>query len=449
MSLLSLRSLTQMLSSSVLSGMVGAAFLVCSGTASAVPSFSRQTGSECAACHISSFGLNLTPYGIRFKLNGYSDTDGKGTKVPLSAQLLVEHVNPATGAADTRLSEADLYVAGRLAEQLGGFALVSRRDDGTTVKTTVENIHLRAARDVTIAGKNATVGLSIGTNPGAQDPIGILPGSGFTVPSTDGTLLNPASTHRLANRVIGASAFGLLGGNWYGEVGTYRSLSLATQDRFGFEAADDPGRLSGTLYTRLAYMRDWKTQFFSAGLVGLSTKRQLNRSGPSDDIRDLGFDVSYQYLGTREHMAQLRYVNILERRRYGSTPASPFVPGLAANARGHGRDQTLALTYAYKQTYAFTVARLTGTGSDDAVRFLPYGRPDTTSTLLLATWAPFGKEDSWGAPFANVSFSAGWFRFSKFNGSGTDVFGTSFGSGAPLTNANDLNQFSLGMRVAF
>src|SRR3546814_18223387 len=86
-------------------------------------------------------------------------------------------------------------------------------------------------------------------------------------------------------------------------------------------------------------MKEFKNQFFSAGVVGLSTKRQRPRTGPADDITDLGYDLTYQYLGNRQNIMQLSYVNILEKRDYGSTPASPVVPGLLALAHGHARDQ--------------------------------------------------------------------------------------------------------------
>src|ERR1700692_3199574 len=41
-----------------------------SSPASAVPSFARQTGQECIACHVSF--PELTPYGRYFKLTGYT-----------------------------------------------------------------------------------------------------------------------------------------------------------------------------------------------------------------------------------------------------------------------------------------------------------------------------------------------------------------------------------------
>ena len=441
--------LIRLLTAFALSGGIGVALLAASGAAHAVPSFSRQTGSECAACHMGGFGLNLTPYGIRFKAGGYVDSDGKGSKLPLALQLLVENVNPATGPTRTRLSEANAYLAGQLATEVGGFARVSRRDDGSKLTTTLENMDLRYAHDMRLNDKSAVVGLSLNNTPGTQDPISVLPGRGFSVPSTDGTLLNPASSHHLANRVMGVTAYGFYDDSWYGELGTYRALSTSGQDRLGFDPSGDPGKLSGTGYWRLAYMKDLKTQFFSVGLVGLRTDRQLNRSGPSDRINDLGFDLSYQFLGTREHMAQVRYANILERRNYGSTPASPFVPGLFANSTGRSHDQSLVMTYVYQQTYGLTFARLIGTAEEDAVRFLPFGKPDTHSTFIEASWVPFGKEDSWATPWANMRLSAGWFKFSKFNGSETDIFGSNFGSGAPLTNAKDLNQFTIALRTAF
>lgn len=423
------------------------ALLAAAGAAQAVPSFARQTGSECAACHIGAYGLNLTPYGIRFKMGGYTDSDGKGTKVPLALQAIYQQVNPEVGKTERRLSEVDIYLAGQLAGPLGAFARVATRDDGTERRTTLESMDVRFAGETQIGEKDAVLGLTLNNTPATQDPFSVLPGRGFGVPTTDGTLLNSTSASPLANRVLGLSGYAFYDNSWYAEVGTYRTLSPSAQDKLGFEPSGDPGRLGSTSYWRLAYMQDWKTQFFSGGLVAFDTRRQRMRSGPSDEIRDLGFDLNYQYLGTREHMFQARYAHIFERRRYGSTPASPFVPGLLGLPEGRAQDRTLVLTYAFRQTYGLTLARLKGTGSADTMRFPLYGRSDTTSTLVDLSWVPFGKEDSWAAPWANVRLSASWFHFSKFNGSSTDVFGSAFG--APLVNAKDLDSFTLAARVAF
>src|SRR5690349_2190477 len=52
-------------------------------TSYAVPSFARQTGMDCAACHTSF--PELTPFGREFKLNGY--TLGERQWLPLAAMM--------------------------------------------------------------------------------------------------------------------------------------------------------------------------------------------------------------------------------------------------------------------------------------------------------------------------------------------------------------------------
>jgi hypothetical protein len=46
--------------------------------AHAVPSYARQTGQPCVKCHVGGFGPQLTPYGIKFKISAYTETDHKG-----------------------------------------------------------------------------------------------------------------------------------------------------------------------------------------------------------------------------------------------------------------------------------------------------------------------------------------------------------------------------------
>jgi len=418
-----------------------------STTARAIPAYARQTGSACADCHAGAYGPALTPYGMRFKLNGYTDTDGKGFKIPAALQLIATRSLPAQGESSTRLTEADIYLAGRLTDQIGGFVKIEKDNTGHgSFHTKLSNVDLRfVAKDLQLGDREATVGVSVNNNPGFEDPIGALPDAAtLGPPSVSVSLLNLSS---LANRVIGASVYALYDKDWYGEVGTYRSMPVSQQDRFGYSPSGDPGKLHDTGYVRFAYMKDLKRQFFSAGVVGLTTKLQFPRTGgPREDVTDLGYDLTYQYLGNRDNIVQLSYVNIFERRRYGSTPASPAVPGLLALPRGTIHDQTLSLTYTFKQSYAITLAHLVNTGSRDPVRYIPYGVPDTTSNLISLAWTPFGKDDSF-TTIANLKLAATWFRFSRFNGSRTNIFGAP--PGAPVTDAHDLNGFSLTASVAF
>ena len=58
----------------------------------AVPSYSRQTGDSCAACHVSAFGPQLTPHGQAFKLKAYAESTGTWTP-PVSAMAVVSYLH--------------------------------------------------------------------------------------------------------------------------------------------------------------------------------------------------------------------------------------------------------------------------------------------------------------------------------------------------------------------
>lgn len=426
--------------------------LLASNAAQAVPAFARQTGYVCAVCHSSAYGGGdngpaLTPVGMRFKLGGYTDAHISGA-LPLAAQVTVAHTNPARGDSKSRLSEADIYLAGRLTEHVGGFVKIETDNvGGGKYNTRLSNLDLRfVAKTLKLAGKDLTLGVSVNNNPGFDDPLAVLPAaSTLGPPGVTGTMLNLSSPAAPANRVIGATVYALFDSNWYGEVGTYNSMQTSVQDRLGYSTGGDPGKLSDTTYFRFAHMKEFKNQFVSAGVVGLDTRRQRPRQGPADDLTDLGYDLTYQYLGDRTNILQLSYVNIFEQRDYGSTPPSPVVPGLLALPRGSARDQVSTAVYTFRQSYGIALSHMVSTGSRDPARYVPHGSPDTTSNLVSVFWVPFGKESF--SSLANFRIYATWFRFSRFNGARRNIFGAP--PGAPTTDARDLDAFTISVSAAF
>src|SRR5580700_4281991 len=60
-----------------------ALFTVSAGPAEALPSFARQTGQPCAVCHTAF--PELTPFGRRFKIGGYTLRGGDWNGPPLAA----------------------------------------------------------------------------------------------------------------------------------------------------------------------------------------------------------------------------------------------------------------------------------------------------------------------------------------------------------------------------
>lgn len=426
------------------------------GTAHAVPSFMRQTGSECAACHINSFGPRLTAYGIKFKLEGYIDSNGKSA-VPLSARIRLNNINPKQGATDTRIDEASIYLAGRLTDNMGSLVEIRRDDNGTNTDTYLRSMDLRYVRDTKIGGKNVLLGFTLNNNPGVTDPIDTNQAWNIPAIGTEGSLFNPTVPGQLPYRVLGVTTYGFIDKSWYAELGAYRSMSRSLQNKLGLNpVANDPGALNGlNPYWRLAYIRDFKSQAFSVGIYGMNAEKQLAllsapgaprvtaRTGPSDKLRDIGLDAMYQYRGDRSNVVQLKANYVNEHRDYGSTPT---VFGSTADASGKVREATFMGTYSFNETWSVTAAQILVRTNQDPVRYLN-GTADSNIKYYEVAWVPFGKENSWGSPWANLRILAAWIKFDKFNGASNDLFGARFGG--PLVNARDLNSFQLSANLAF
>ena len=412
----------------------GAILGLAATAAQAVPSYARQTGSECAACHVGGYGPQLTPYGIKFKLGGYADTDGKDGKLPLSAMLVANwtHTAKDVGAGDTvdhfnsnnnaAVQEASLFVAGRLAENLGTFTQVTY--SGVDRKTALDQFDLRYARNVQLGGMDSTVGLSLNTNPTLTAPFNTLGQWRFPYTASDFNVgYGPSPLMEgLGGSVFGANAYAMLGGNFYAELGLYGTPSKSTLDNLN---ADDAGKFKGPgTYWRLAYFKDMKRDNFSVGLFGFNARLQPDRSdlGTGDKYRDLGVDASYQFLGNRKNIYTLTASYVKEWQTLDYTHGRI---GAADNLK-NGLDQyRVAASYHYDQTWGLTASLFATTGSKDAALNGDslHGRPNTNGYILQADWTPWGKEDSWGAPWANARIGLQYTGYNRYMGGSTYLDG--------------------------
>ncbi len=386
------------------------ATLLVASQAHALPSFARQTGMDCAGCHIGAFGPQLTPAGIRFKLGGYTDSDGQEGKLPLSGMVLASWTNtqadnagPGAGLKandNLKMDEASIFLAGRLTEHMGAF--VQATYDGVEKKTSLDQTDLRYARSVEIGGKDTIVGLSINNNPGVQDPFNTMPVWGFPyVKSKAGYEAGAAASlinGGLEGRVLGTSVYTLFDNAYYAELGSYRSMSPAAQKHLGL--GEDSNKLGGNAYWRLAWMKDLKSQAFQLGLFGWNASLQPDLSDPaSNKYRDLGIDGSYQFLGTREHVATVNG-SFVNQRKTGAG---------ADTERLH--EARLNASYHYNQTWGGSAGLFSTQGSDPTTK--------TNGYLLQADWTPWGKENaSAPAPFsaANLRLGAQYWVYDKFSG---------------------------------
>ncbi len=386
--------------------------------AHAMPSFARQTGMNCTACHIGAYGPQLTPTGIKFKLSGYTDSDGQAGKNPLSAMFVASYSktkadqNPAPDHLKSNnnfvLDEASVFYAGKISNYVGAFIQLTH--NGVDHTTSLDQTDIRYARSTEWDGKDVTWGVSVNNNPGVQDPFNTTPIWSFPYASSPAgfgtgdaaTLINGG----LEGRVLGASAYALVNGSFYGELGTYRSLSPRTQQTIGL-GGDDTNRLGANQYWRLAYFKDLKDQAFHAGVFGWNASVNPDRStsGPSDNYRDNGIDASYQFLGTREHIATVNGSYITEHKKEGAT-----------GDVSHLKETRINATYNYQQTFGGTVG-IFSTRGDTAAE-------ETKGSLIQADWTPWGKENaSAPEPFglANVRLGAQYWMYNTFNGDGGSV----------------------------
>jgi len=384
--------------------------------AQAVPSYARQTGQDCAACHIGAFGPQLTPFGIKFKLGGYVDSDGKAGKIPLSAIVVADYNRYKKQDADTGeyssesksgIAEASVFLAGKLTDHLGSFAQIT--NDGVTHTTSLDQVDFRYTGTVEAAGKEALIGVSVNNNPGVQDPFNTLSVWNFPYTTSGreemhypGTELASASGE---HRVIGVNAYTLLDDSIYAELGLYNTLSSSIQSRTGqgrFPKPDEePGvefnKLNNAPYWRLAYLKDLHTSAWQVGVSGFNGSYKDHVSGDlSQKFSDLGVDASYQLLGNREHVVTVNGSFLRERT---TTPNADT----GEDDLNTTKDYRLAASYHFMNTYGATFGYFKASSADHKTGNRGY--------IYQADWTPLGKESSWNAPWANLRLGVQYVAF--------------------------------------
>jgi hypothetical protein len=96
--------------------------------AQAVPSFARQTGQSCVACHAGGQYPELTSYGRLFKLTGYTIGE-RGNPLAVMATASLTRTQNSTDASGTTsttdgvpiVEAGSVFVAGKLTDNIGGF----------------------------------------------------------------------------------------------------------------------------------------------------------------------------------------------------------------------------------------------------------------------------------------------------------------------------------------
>jgi hypothetical protein len=423
----------------------------------ALPSFARQTGLECVACHLS--WLELTSVGRQFKLGGYTlmkpvtngerpvvsfDKDGNAPLLPLAGfvQASVSHTaNTSTAGTDDTtfpkqnqlvLQQFSLFVAGRISDHAGVFAQWTF--DGVAHHSSVDNVDVRLANRYVGKDTDVIYGLSLNNNPTISDIYNTTPVWGWPF-TTSGVAPAPAASPLiaggLAQQVAGLSAYSLWNRTLYAEFGGYRTADgVFSILRAGIDRST-AAVLQGTApYWRLALQRDWAEGMHSAmvGTYGLTAKKYpdpTNPTGLADRFHDVGVDAQYQYITDAHRVSgQLNYI------RETQTLDGTFTAGGSTNSRNKLSTFASKLTYYYQTKYGISLGyqRISGDADDalyntgGAVAGSANGSPDSSSVILELNWLPW----------RDRRFTLQYTAYQKFNGAKTNYDG--FGRNAKDNN---------------
>jgi hypothetical protein len=391
----------------------------------AVPSFARQTGQPCAMCHVGGFGPQLTDYGIQFKLTAYTTTKGGGWIPPVAGMVMagLTHTSKAQDAStldghsltgslkgndNVTLDQASLFVAGRIADNVGIFSQLTY--DGIAQHTSVDNIDVRAATTTTIGDHLAILGVSLNNNPGVQDPFNTLPA--WVFPYIGSNVAPGPSASAILDEAFGQKATGVVGyaqldGMWYGELGTYRMQTPTLQKDFGIASGDrDAGALRAPVYARLAARKSLESSSLEAGVVLFNTGYQPDRSAPDvAHIRDIGVDASYRWIGGSGDTVTV-LGNLIRETQAGANLTEYTVNG----------------SYFWSKDYGATVQRFGVNAPGLASR----------GTRLQFDWTPFGKTPPSGGIDANMRLGLQLTAYDKLDGA----------TGSAATDANSIYLFA-------
>lgn len=403
----------------------------------AVPSFSRQTGESCTACHVGGFGPQLTAHGMMFKLGGYTDSDGKEGHVPLSAMAVGSFTHTLKDQSEdaaqyfgtnnnVAAQEISAFLAGGFTDHLGAF--VQATYSGIERLVSMDNADIRYAQTIQLGGEDAILGVTFNNNPTLQDPFNTIPAWRFPYMSSElvpGPIATPLLDGGLSQQVLGGAAY-MYWNNIYAELGGYGTPSTSFLDKVN--VGNDAGSINSFApYYRLGYFKDMHTQAYAFGLFGLNADMQPDRiSGPTNNYNDFGVDAWYQFLGNRKNIFSVYTAYIHEHQKLNAS----FDAGDAGQASASLNRFDFNASYYYDQTYGFTAGMFNITGDQDQTLYAPApdsgsrtGKPNTTGFILQADWSPFGKEGSWGEPWANLRLGLQYTIYSKFNGASSDYDG--------------------------
>ena len=456
------KTLGQGLRNLIVTVMLATALLGGARTAVAVPSFARQTGMACEACH--TVYPELTHFGRVFKANGYilsnvkqvRDVTGKKEEllslaqvVPLSIMAQISYTQMKTSVPDLSTvgapgvaqngtaalpQQLSLFYAGKIASNFGAFFQITYANDTGTIG--IDNTDLRFADTVALSdNRPLTYGLSLNNNPTVQDLWNSTPAWGYPYTASNAAVSPLAGTAidgAFAQDVAGITGYLFWNESLYGEFGGYRSSKQPSASTLTGGAGPLDGTASNVMsglapYWRVAYEYNRGAHSIEAGLYGAQFRLYPGAGaplrGPLNKFNDVAEDVQYQYVGD-VHQVTVAGTHIHE----SMTLDASFANGGAANPTNNLSTTRVWANYYYRRKIGGTIAYFSTTGSSDASLYpatfsAPGGNP---GVVVSANGSPDTR--GWIAevnyvPWLNVKISAQFTLYDKFNGGSSNYDG--------------------------
>ena len=403
-------------------------------SAYAVPSFARQTGMSCTACHTAF--PELTPFGRSFRLGGYtfSKSSGRFEYPPpfaggaqlsfTEAEGLKNRIDPFDDSPQARFNfpqAASLYYAGRIINKLGTFSHLTY--DGVSNEVALDLVDIRYADDTALAKKDLVYGFTINNAPTLEDIWNSTPVNGFPY-----AVSSVAPTPAAATVIDGTLNFqvGGLGGYAYWNELVYAGATLYRTNRKGITRPLGAGTETEMVvddaapYWRVALQHQWKDHSLSLGTYGMVAEifPSGHTSGPADRFTDIALDAEYQFIGEK-HILSAESTWIHEDQDRGAS----FHLGDAAHHSDFLTTFRFNLNYYFKAKWGIvggSFGYFSTAGRRDDLLYSPAritgsqnGKPDSNGFILEADYLPLEK----------VKVSLQYIIYDRFNGAHSNYDG--------------------------
>jgi hypothetical protein len=429
--------------------------IVQSPTVRAVPSYARQTGLACTACH--TVYPALTQFGRLFKLNGYTLTNLKqvaevptasGPGMSLNQALPISLILQATSTALAKRvagnknpdvnfpQEMGLYFAGEITPHIGSFLQVTySQEDG---HFGMDMTDIRYANQLQLARKALNWGITLNNGPTIEDLWNSSPMFGFPFVGSETAPMSAAGMpflmgDQVAMNSVGVGPYAMYNEHLYGSVAVYHTVNQGNDPASGNDALQ-----GAPVYWRLAWNQDAANYSWEIGTYGFDAKYQPGAGPLTDKYTDVGVDGQCQ-LFQGPHIFELRGNYIHESRTFDSTPV--------ANRKNNLNFLNVNGDWYYERMFGISFGYFSSWGGSDCVLYNPgsgscavsdpmmgsrTGSPDTDGEIIQVDYLPW----------LNTKLTAQYTVYNQFNGSSSNYDGNG-------RSASDNNTLFLDLMIAF